>query len=201
MPHTLQAYRDDPDLLRPYRVRDLVPCVCGRCGAEHTKIKRVVQLAMVNDDQEHFYCNRSCSSLRQTDEAEWDTRDGVEGRVCKNCGDWTPKNKLHGGRGWICSACVRQTPRYRHMTYRKSAAQRNIPFDLSYKEFMVFWQEPCHYCEGTIDTIGIDRVDNAKGYEAGNVVSCCSFCNWMKGDGTTEEFIARCVRVAERHPC
>lgn len=29
-------------------------------------------------------------------------------------------------------------------------------------------------------SIGLDRIDNSKGYEPGNVVSCCNVCNTIK---------------------
>ena len=35
---------------------------------------------------------------------------------------------------------------------------------------------------------GIDRVDNIKGYDLDNCVTCCSLCNWMKRDLTIKEF-------------
>lgn len=35
--------------------------------------------------------------------------------------------------------------------------------------------------------IGLDRLDNAKGYEPGNVVSCCSECNIARSDNFTPE--------------
>lgn len=35
---------------------------------------------------------------------------------------------------------------------------------------------------------GIDRVDSTKPYEEGNVVSCCSVCNFMKHILTVDEF-------------
>jgi len=37
---------------------------------------------------------------------------------------------------------------------------------------------------------GLDRLDNSKGYEPGNVVSCCKPCNWAKGKKTYGQFVA-----------
>lgn len=66
---------------------------------------------------------------------------------------------------------------------------------------MSFWQKPCTYCGGEIETVGLDRVDNARGYERDNLAACCSMCNQIKGTSTVEDFLALCRRVAEKHPC
>lgn len=197
MAHTLQAYRDNPALLQQFTHRDPVPCICGRCGVSHTKVKRSVRMAIANNAQEHFYCTKKCSSLR---DGTWEVREGVEGRVCKTCLEWTPRTQLHQRRGWKCNTCAHKMPRFRFSTYKRRAKKAGIEFDLTYDEFMAHWQAPCHYCGSDIETIGLDRVDSSQGYTAANVVPCCHPCNWMKGDGSTEDFISRCVRVAELHP-
>lgn len=43
---------------------------------------------------------------------------------------------------------------------------------------------------------GIDRVNNAKGYVTGNVVSCCKNCNLMKKNMSADAFIAHVRRIA-----
>jgi len=65
---------------------------------------------------------------------------------------------------------------------------------------MRHWQESCAYCGSTIETIGLDRVDNDLGYEPNNVVGCCSYCNAFKSNGTVEEFVERCRKISHRHP-
>jgi hypothetical protein len=61
---------------------------------------------------------------------------------------------------------------------------------------MLFWQKPCYYC-GELSK-GIDRLDSTKGYEVENCVSCCEQCNYMKLDYTQEEFIKKCIQIAEK---
>ena len=96
--------------------------------------------------------------------------------------------------------------------YYNGARQRGIPYNLSYDETIALLKQDCHYCKappsnvtktgrtGQIKIVhsGIDRVDNTKGYETGNVVSCCKVCNLAKRDMTTEEFLTWVHRVA-RH--
>jgi len=84
--------------------------------------------------------------------------------------------------------------------YRRNAERRDIEFMLTRDEFLSFWQKPCHYCGISIETIGLDRVDNAIGYLAGNVESCCKSCNYAKAGMTTSQFLAMCHRIVARHP-
>jgi len=90
-----------------------------------------------------------------------------------------------------------QTPPGKYIAYKSGARDRGIEFSLTKEEFTEFWQQPCFYCGGEIATIGLDRVDSAKGYEKGNVVPCCTTCNYMKLDHTLDEFIEHCLKVVE----
>ncbi len=72
----------------------------------------------------------------------------------------------------------------------RSYKNRNIPFKLTKEEFRKYTKQNCHYC-GSIPKKekthphspsvytynGLDRVDNTKGYENENIVSCCEHCN------------------------
>jgi len=46
-----------------------------------------------------------------------------------------------------------------------------------------------------IEANGIDRVDNAKGYEHGNMVPCCQMCNQMKMSFNYEQFIEQVRKI------
>ena len=84
-----------------------------------------------------------------------------------------------------------QTIKGRYSRYKKSATQRGYSFDLSEDEFKLFWQKDCSYCGSPIKTIGLDRIDSSIGYQIDNIISCCTRCNRMKSDHTTEEWIAQ----------
>jgi len=88
-----------------------------------------------------------------------------------------------------------QTVRGRYARYKGTAKHRNIEFNLSFLEFMKLWQKNCHYCNSEIKTIGLDRIDNTKGYTVNNIVSCCTYCNKMKLDRTTEQFIQHVEKI------
>ena len=99
--------------------------------------------------------------------------------------------------------------------YKQNAKAKGRDFELSLEAFKSLVVAPCHYC-GIPPTAmiggyrrvkkrkfapvhGVDRVDNSKPYLLTNCVSCCSDCNYMKKGQGLDDFIQRCIRIAERH--
>ena len=90
--------------------------------------------------------------------------------------------------------------------YRKQAENRTIQFDLSDDEVLELFHNNCYYCgtppsnkrngyNGTFVYNGLDRIDNALGYNILNVVSCCWICNRMKSSLSEEDFIEHIERI------
>jgi 5-methylcytosine-specific restriction endonuclease McrA len=95
----------------------------------------------------------------------------------------------------------------------KNATKRGHLFNLSSEFAFRIMSEPCFYCgcapalsvNRSIRTPyrnsylhnGIDRVNNALGYEETNVVSCCVNCNRMKSRANIE-MMARMIAFIER---
>ena len=105
-----------------------------------------------------------------------------------NYRDWYSKNekkKNTYNKTWYNKN--RDTPRWQYNIYKNGAKRRDIPFELSLKEFEALWQKDCKYCGVKISTIGLDRVTNSQGYTILNVVPCCWDCNRAKGDHFTYE--------------
>lgn len=94
-------------------------------------------------------------------------------------------------------------------TYRCSAENRGINFELPKDDFRMLTKQNCFYCgsspfstykpalSGGYLYNGVDRRDNRLGYTVENVVPCCKFCNWMKNVFTEEQFLERCALVTE----
>jgi len=82
-------------------------------------------------------------------------------------------------------------------SYKNSAKVRGLCFDLTFEQFMAFWQNNCYYCGDKVETIGLDRVDNSKGYFLGNIVSCCWSCNHLKGSLGESEFLNMCGKIVK----
>ena len=74
----------------------------------------------------------------------------------------------------------RVSPEGKLSEYKRRAKHHCREFSLTVEHFRAFWQKPCHYCNTEIETVGLDRIDNDKGYIPGNVVPCCQSCNTRK---------------------
>ena len=96
--------------------------------------------------------------------------------------------------------------------YKGAAKGRGLEWGLSMEDFVSITQSMCHYCGCAPSKVsksagrdrgqdyvfnGIDRKDNGKGYVLGNVLPCCSICNWAKHTMAYDEFLAWLNRVAE----
>lgn len=87
----------------------------------------------------------------------------------------------------------------RFQVYRKTSESRGLQFNISFSQFSEFWKTECFYCGTIVEKIGLDRVDNARGYVEGNIVSCCRDCNVAKNALSFEAFINLCEKVTARH--
>lgn len=94
--------------------------------------------------------------------------------------------------------------------YKHNAKTRNLSFELTDDECTKLFKGNCHYCgekpsreykhtpnaHGSYVYNGIDRLDSSKGYEAKNVVSCCSDCNYFKREYPEEKFLSMIKKIA-----
>lgn len=106
--------------------------------------------------------------------------------------------KLKCGRACPMSFDARKKA---YSTLKHDAKRRGLEVSLSFDEFVAARGDGgCHYCGAQITTKGggLDRINNELGYETGNVVACCTMCNWARGGLLThEEFAAAmALRVA-----
>ena len=83
----------------------------------------------------------------------------------------------------------------KYRDYKLGAKYRKIEFNLSYEDFKNFWQKSCYYCGEKIEKIGLDRIDNEKGYLIENIVSCCKICNLMKRSSSKDDFLNQCQKI------
>jgi hypothetical protein len=87
----------------------------------------------------------------------------------------------------------------RWLRIQKSSRKRGIEWGFDNREDLrEFWDTPCHYCGGEVkQRLGLDRIDNDKGYVPGNVVQCCLTCNHMKRDHSVDEWVSHMRKVLE----
>ena len=70
-------------------------------------------------------------------------------------------------------------------------------YELTSKQEEDIRKNPCDYCGlvPDINEIGIDRINNSKGYNIHNVVSCCTTCNFVKSDFDVDDFLNQCKNI------
>jgi len=91
-----------------------------------------------------------------------------------------------------------QSPIGKYKAYRDGAKKRNMEFNLTLEEFSSYWQLDCNYCGSSIATIGLDRIDSSIGYNINNIVPCCSRCNEMKMDSSTEAWMDKMFTILKK---
>lgn len=82
---------------------------------------------------------------------------------------------------------------HQYREYLSRANRKQIEFSLSVEEFTTLASGTCVYC--LAPATGIDRKNSKKGYTISNSQSCCSKCNWMKGQLREDDFIEHCQRI------
>lgn len=81
--------------------------------------------------------------------------------------------------------------------FRINAEARGINFELTNEQVLDLCSKPCFYC-GKERCLGIDRIDNSKGYTIDNCVPCCGCCNRMKMDLSLDFFYDQIEKIYNR---
>lgn len=127
-------------------------------------------------------------------------------KLCPVCNEWKllaeydkrPERPI--GVKPKCKQCVKiyranNPEMVKYAMYKSGALKRGFSFELSKEEFMIFWKNPCFYCNSAIDTIGLDRIDSNIGYKLDNIIPCCTICNTMKLALPRNIFIEHCRKI------
>jgi len=176
-----------------------ITIACKQCGF----LFSVKQSRVVRQKYPVNFCSMKCRILNRHKKPDC---------ICRECGEQKTPNDFYkdnqSPRGHVsrCKKCyssrvktvIRLTPNHRERSIRADARKRNLPYSLTRDQFVSFWKQPCSYCGDPIETIGLDRVDNSKGYSFDNVVSCCKVCNSMKSHLSVKDFVVKCDRIASR---
>ena len=101
---------------------------------------------------------------------------------CNKCGDQMIKNNQFD----ICNSCKKTHKEYnntithKYSQYINGAKRRGYSWELTLEQFVSMYDSNCTYCGDKITGVGIDRVDNTKGYTIDNCVKSCQKCNQLK---------------------
>ena len=92
----------------------------------------------------------------------------------------------------------RKEAKYRYNNNKKKAKERGLEFTLTFEQYENLISQPCHYSGESIlgnSGVGLDRIDNSKGYTIDNVLPCAGWCNKMRMDFLTVEETKVAVRA------
>jgi len=113
----------------------------------------------------------------------------VENEIPENQERYAKYRKEHSQIPEVKAAKVQHGKEYIRMTTPRfksainGAKNAHHTWSLTQSEWESYISPICGYCHGPSNKTGsgLDRMDNDKGYEVGNVISCCMRCNRMKG--------------------
>lgn len=80
-----------------------------------------------------------------------------------------------------------------YKSYLKRANRKGIAFEIPVEVFNRLCNLQCVYCGG--NATGLDRVDSSEGYIEDNIVPCCSLCNTMKLNHSTDRFLSHVEKI------
>lgn len=101
---------------------------------------------------------------------------------CKSCQSTRGKEYVNANPEKIRAS--QRTPKQRFTMMRNIAARDGRTFSLTREQYDALILQPCTYCGFPLDSTGrgLDRIDNSKGYDMGNVNPCCGPCNRARSD-------------------
>ena len=123
--------------------------------------------------------NNNRNELKERDHEYYlKNKDSIQKRTTNYRKSNPEKSKQYSAKG-------RRLLTSRFSRAQKQAERRNIIFNLTLEEYLNAISNPCYYCDNKIGkpvqtSTGLDRLNNSKGYELSNIVSCCWSCNRIK---------------------
>ena len=152
-------------------------CLCS-CGVEINRLSNVLYRAITKN------IISSCGCRQKTEELRRQYGTSRFGKRETELSQKYPENYGKTASGSYAAIIINEM--------RNKARARCKAWNLNDLEAFELCLQPCHYCGLEVSfpesRNGLDRVDNSKGYESENVVSCCKWCNSAKMERTLEEF-------------
>ena len=136
---------------------------------------------------------------------------------CIKCGHVFEKRRIDDIRTPIKESCrfcnsIKGNFAFNYLLndYKSGAKSRNLVFELTNDEFYSLITKSCKYCgqepelrifrkgltgECKAKVNGIDRVNSNIGYIKSNCVPCCTKCNLMKSNYTSDDFLTHISKI------
>jgi len=90
----------------------------------------------------------------------------------------------------------------RYSGSKSQARRRKKDWNINFEDYSKLISKNCIYCKKSIKNktgVGLDRLDNSKGYVLSNVVTCCGDCNSIRGDKLTHEETIVVIEAVLKH--
>ncbi len=148
-------------------------------------------------------CTCDCRAEFVTSAAQLKIANGIQS--C-GCGAADRLREL-GHQKYVSSGGLTGGVRFMFTHYKAGARDRSLSWNLTIEEFASLTSASCRYCGAAPNMVysrktqhpyvanGVDRVDNALGYDIVNAVPCCSPCNIMKWEMGVEAFLSHIDRI------
>ena len=176
----LEGRRSCEDCLDKNRILD---------NARYAKRKEITQVLQTTNSTK-----RLCT-LCGNDFEGFKTRYGKESMTCANCAlkQATQDKKREDRVRNYKEENSKNTEGY-YKEYIKKATLKGREITIDFNDFLNLVTSACYYCNHSseTETIGIDRVDNTKGYTKENCVPCCWKCNRIKHTYHQKFFLEKC---------
>jgi hypothetical protein len=175
---------------------------CGKCPLDDLLGKRfsslvVTKRSISKKNRARWICQCDCGKTVVV------TGTSLRNGHCKSCGCRYQLSLLPKNETTLCRSLW--------STYKSLAKKRGYSFSLSFEDFQSLTKQICFYCEKEPYQVleprrrtqmsytynGVDRIDNAKGYQIDNVVTCCGVCNAMKSSYPQTTFLEHCKLITE----
>lgn len=127
---------------------------------------------------------------RDTQNIQWSKNNPEKVKVIK---DNFSKNHPGITKKYLKDYQVTLKGKYR--TMKNGGLKRNYEVMITFEDFTKIVSNPCAYCGENEKRIGVDRIDNSKGYTLENSNPCCTICNMMKKTMTVSEFISHIKKI------
>jgi hypothetical protein len=117
---------------------------------------------------------------------------------------WEESNKrgekyICNGKEYCFKSKLHSCAHRKYSDYKYDAEKsRNLTFELTKAKFIQMRESPCTFCGYDLQDVGIDRIDNSKGYSDDNCQPCCTTCNFMKFDQSNDEFLGNVKKIVEK---
>jgi len=130
---------------------------------------------------------------------QFETRKKEISRLCISCYEKQKEREKNRVRTRNYQEEAKRNIKAHWVTFCRVSKRRNKEITLTELEFNDLIVKPCFYCaySSEKEVLGVDRLDNNKGYTTANCVSCCKICNRMKHIYHPSFFIEKAKLITE----